>query len=86
MVFKITEKLEFSAGSTEYKFNVLSEYDGIELFLTNYKHSIEGMKPKRWSNIGDDGSFVHRDSIEIPVEVIESVKAKIMGSISDEVR
>lgn len=81
MVYKIKHTLKFDAGYTEYNFNVLSEHDGIRIWLTDWKHQIEGMKLKRWSHTGDDGSFVRRDQIEIPGEVIEKVKKKICDSI-----
>lgn len=81
MVFKVKEKLTYDAGYTEYQFNVLSEADGLRIVLTEWRHQIEGMKLKRWSFIGDDGTFAKRSSITIPPEVIESVKQKVSSSI-----
>jgi hypothetical protein len=81
MVMKIEEQLEFDAGYTRYKFNAVSEHDGIRLWLTDWEHKIEGMKLKRWSHIGDDGSFYRREDIVIPQEVMDSVRAKVAQSI-----
>jgi len=81
MVFKVEEKLTYDAGYTKYTFNAVSEHDGIRLWLTNWEHKIEGMKLKRWSHIGDDGSFTKRERIEVPEEVMESVRAKVIQSI-----
>lgn len=81
MVYKIKHTLTFDAGYTEYNFNVLSQPEGIKIWLTGWKHQIEGMKVKRWAHLGDDGSFVRRERIEIPGEVIEAVKKELWGSI-----
>lgn len=81
MVLKIEEKLEFDAGYTRYQFNAVSESDGIRLWLTHWEHKVEGMKLKRWSHLGDDGSFYKRDKIVIPDEVKQAVAAKVVSSI-----
>lgn len=81
MVFKIEEELNYDAGHTIYRFNVVSEHDGIKIWLTDWQHKIEGMKPKRWSHIGDDGTFVKRESIQIPNEVMERAKKQVAESI-----
>lgn len=81
MNLKIKETLRFDAGRTEYTFNVISERDGIHVFLTDWRHQIEGMKLKRWAHVGNDGTFVRRDTISIPPAVIDSVKSKVVDSI-----
>ncbi|KRW83670.1 hypothetical protein [Marinobacter sp. P4B1] len=81
MVMKIEETLEFEAGYTRYRFNVLSDPDGIRLWLTDWEHKIDGMKVKRWSHIGDNGTFTKRDDIFIPDEVVARAKEKIVRSI-----
>lgn len=81
MAFKVEESIEIGLGTASFKFNVLSEFDGVKLWLTDYR-VMNGRKTlKRWSNIGDDGSFVKRESVVIPDEVIESVKMKVVNSI-----
>jgi hypothetical protein len=81
MVFKIKKKVEIPDGFIEYQFSVLSEHDGIRITLTDWKQKLKAAKLKRWSRIGDDGSFVRRESIVVPQEVLEEVKTEIAESI-----
>lgn len=84
MVFKVKEVREIDGATAEYNFTVLSEVDGIQYVLVDYRLAIPGKKkPQRWSNIGDDGTFVKRSSIVIPDDVVESVRSKIVASISE---
>lgn len=80
MAFQIVEKIQGIGSSTTYKFNAISERDGIRFWLTEYLHEVEGMRPKKWAYIGDDGSFVKREQIAIPSFVAEAVKRKAAES------
>lgn len=82
MVFKIVETVKSEMQEEEFRFNVLSENDGIELHLTDYVIKAAGSGPRRWSNIGDDGTYLKRKSITIPASVIDSAIQKISSSIS----
>jgi hypothetical protein len=77
MTFKVTEK----DGNSTFSFNILSEADGIKIWLTDYR-LMDGKKTvQRWSHFGDNGTFIKRDKVVIPDHVIESVKLKIASSI-----
>lgn len=81
MAFQVEEKIEVGLGIACFKFNILSDCKGVTIWLTDYR-LVNGKKIlKKWSNIGDDGSFIKREKIEIPDQVIESVKRKITNSI-----
>jgi hypothetical protein len=81
MAFKVEEKIEVGLGTASFKFNILSDFEGVRIWLTDYR-LVSGKKTlKRWSHIGDNGTFIKREKIEIPNEVIESVKQKITNSI-----
>ncbi|RCW63261.1 hypothetical protein DET61_11928 [Marinobacter nauticus] len=81
MIMKIEEKLLFDDGYTVFKFNVVSETDGLRVWLTSWEHKVDGMKLKRWAHMGNDGSFCKRDQIEIPDEVKKRVRQKVIDGI-----
>ncbi|MBY7854373.1 hypothetical protein KW429_11755 [Vibrio fluvialis] len=84
MVMKITETIEVGLGKATFKFNVLSDVGGIRLWLVDYRLKNGNKTLKCWRNFGDDGSFVKRESITIPDEVVVAAKAKISDSIQVE--
>ena len=81
MAFKVEEKIEVGLGTASFKFNILSDFEGVRIWLTDYRLTSGKKILKQWSHAGNDGSFIKRDKIEIPSEVIESVKQKITNSI-----
>lgn len=82
MGFKIQVIVKSEMQEESYTFNVLSEQDGIRLWLTDYKIKASGSKSQKWSNYGDDGTFLKRESITIPPSVASEAKEKVIKSIS----
>jgi hypothetical protein len=81
MTLKIVETHEQENGKATFQFNVLSEAEGIKLWLTNYTVKQGDKTVEKWASFGNDGRFIRRNKIIIPVSVIKSAKAKIVASI-----
>ena len=86
MVFKVIETKKSEMQTEQFTFNALSEHNGIELHLTGYQIEATGSKTRKWRSYGDDGTFLRRESISIPQDIIDSVKAKVISSISTIIR
>lgn len=84
MTFKIEVQVHDGRLVNTYKFNVKSDESGIRLWLTDFRVTDGKKQLKRWSFIGDDGSFVKRKSIVIPDEVSDAARAKAINAITFE--
>lgn len=84
MTFSVKEELTFNGGSTKYGFTADSDRNGIRVWLSKWEHSLDGMKTKRWASYGNDGTFVKRNQIVVPAEVLGRVKEKIITAITFE--
>lgn len=82
MTFKIEENIEVGLGSATFRFNVISDAEGVRLWLCDYRLKNGKKVLKRWSHVGDDGSFVTRDLVVIPEEVVAAARQKVMDSLS----
>tara|TARA_Y100001972_G_scaffold128959_2_gene193013 strand:+ start:1057 stop:1320 length:264 start_codon:yes stop_codon:yes gene_type:complete len=84
MVFKIEVQDHDGCLANSYKFNVISDASGLRVWLTDFRVTDGKKLLKRWSSNGDDGSFVNRKSIVIPVEVLDAARAKAINAITFE--
>ena len=79
----IQEQFTTPEGNVEhFTFFVGSRNRAVEFRLNSYRLTSGKTTLKRWEHFGNDGTFVKRDSIVVPEEVIQAVKTKIIDSIT----
>lgn len=80
---KIIEQHTTPEGNVEhFQFYVDSSDSAVKFHLRDYRLVSGKTTLKRWATIGNDGTFVKRQSIVIPEIVFQAVKTKIIDSIT----
>ena len=64
-----------------FEFNVLSEHEGIHLWLVSYKKINDKKTINQWAHYGDNGTFIKRNKIVIPEAVQEEAFKKVRDSL-----
>jgi hypothetical protein len=79
---EIVESRQSELGDETYTFivNALSEH--VQIRLIGYQLKNKSKALKKWARMGNDGTFIKRDSIVIPESVAKSAVQKVASTIS----
>jgi hypothetical protein len=79
---EIVESRQSELGDETYTFVVNALSEQVQVRLIGYQLKNKNTVLKKWAHIGNNGTFIKRDSIVIPESVVESAFQKVTSTIS----